>query len=77
MDVQRASKISEQFSSIKGCEVEVWTHGLLVRVDGQTSYFTREECFWPFVFRMAGIVDASAVAEIESHMQARQRMAGA
>jgi len=66
MDAQRADRISKQFSDIQGCDVEVWTHGLLVRYGGQTSYFTREECFWPFVFRIACATEAEAVANIES-----------
>jgi len=77
MDVRRADRISKQFSDIHGCEVEVWTHGLLVRYGGQTSYFTREECFWPFVFRIACATEAEAVARIESSVMGNTGLAQA
>ena len=77
MDVQRASSISSQFSDVTACKVEVWTHGLLVRYSGKTSYFTREECFWPFVFRITCATDADAVARIESSVMGNAGLAQA
>jgi len=69
MDMQRARQIARSFSRLKELQVEELSGGLLVRQGDHSSYFVRESCFWPFVFKVAG--DACpAVADIESKLAA-------
>lgn len=67
MNIQRARQIAQSFAHVSELHVELASRGLLVRHHGVTSYFVRESCFWPFVFKAAGASSAD-VLEIESRM---------
>jgi len=67
MNSQRAQQIARLFSSVAEMQVEQVSGGLLVRQHGHSSYFVREACFWPFVFKTAAS-SRHDVAEIESRM---------
>jgi len=69
MDTRRAHQISRSFSSVDGIRVKAVADGLLVCQHGRSCYFIREACFWPFVFRVAGVAD-SGVAKIEANLSA-------
>jgi len=68
MNIQRARQIARQFAHIGELHVEEISGGLLVRYHGNSSYFVRESCFWPFVFKAAGSSSADVLA-IESRME--------
>jgi len=54
---------------VDGIRVKAVADGLLVCQHGRSCYFIREACFWPFVFRVAGVAD-SGVANIEANLSA-------
>jgi len=67
MNSKRAQQIARLFSGVLELQVEEKSGGLLVRQHGHASYFVREACFWPFVFKAAGSSRCD-VAEIELKM---------
>jgi len=69
MNIQRARQIASSFSSVREMQVEEISGGLLVQHQGHSSFFVRESCFWPFVFKVA---DASRhdVIAIETKLAA-------
>ncbi len=69
MDSRRARRIARSFSRIDGIDVNVVSGGILVRQGGKSSYFVREACFWPYVFRAAGAAGAE-VSDIEEGLAA-------
>jgi len=71
MNIHRAKMIATNFSPNAAFRVEHHSHGLLVRHDRGTAYFVNESGFWPFVFRLAMMINQErAVAEIESRLMA-------
>jgi len=68
MNIHRARQIARQFTHLGELQVEELSGGLLVRHHGNSSYFVRESCFWPFVFKVAGASSADVMA-IESRME--------
>jgi len=69
MDMQRARQIAHSFSRVAELQVEELSGGLLVRHGAHSSYFVRESCFWPFVFKAAG-ASCHDVIEIEARLAA-------
>jgi len=67
MNYQRAQQIAKSFAGVAEMQVEQVSGGLLVQQHGHSSYFVREACFWPFVFKTAAS-SRHVVAEIESRM---------
>lgn len=57
MTVQRARQISRAFSHVNEISVEELSGGLLVHHHENACYFVREACFWPFVFKVAGVAE--------------------
>ncbi|OIQ03994.1 MAG: hypothetical protein COS82_03015 [Zetaproteobacteria bacterium CG06_land_8_20_14_3_00_59_53] len=68
MNIERARRIAHSFAHVAELHVEELSGGLLVQHDGNSSYFVRESCFWPFVFKSAGASQAD-VLEIESRLE--------
>lgn len=69
MNIDRARQIARSFSHLGDLHVEELSGGLLVQHAGNSSYFVRESCFWPFVFKTAGS-SQGAVLEIETRLEA-------
>lgn len=69
MNIQRARQIASSFSQVRELQVEELSRGLLVRHQGHSTYFVRESCFWPFVFKVAGD-SRNDVAQIEMRLAA-------
>lgn len=68
MNAERARQIARSFSHLGELHVEELSGGLLVRHQGNSSYFVRESCFWPFVFKAAGASQAEVLL-IESDLE--------
>lgn len=69
MDMQRARQIAQSFAHVAGLRVEERSGGLVVHHQGHASYFVRESCFWPFVFKAAA-ASRNDVIEIEMQLAA-------
>lgn len=54
MNMQRAQAIASSISG-EDLSVEAISGGLLVRHRGRSAYFVREACFWPFIYKIAGV----------------------
>ncbi len=54
MEAGRAKQIASGFLKVNNCQVKEMDGGLLVQYHGETAYFVRESCFWPFIYRISG-----------------------
>jgi len=61
MNMQRAQAIASSISA-EDLSIEAVSGGLLVRHRGRSAYFVREACFWPYIYKIAGISAQTAQA---------------
>lgn len=70
MDAQRANEIAQGFAQARNFSVHSEGGGLLVECRGRSTFFVREACFWPYVFRIASNDEKHVVADIEARLAA-------
>jgi len=56
----RAKRIAGSFPRSVSLKVIQFRKGLLVRYGQETCYFSREPCFWNYIFTLAGVPVALA-----------------
>jgi hypothetical protein len=70
MDIKRAREIAEALPELHDLSICEEAGRLLVRHANGVSYFARESCFWPFVFRIADARDRLLVNATELRLAA-------
>jgi len=55
MNIERARRIADSFANSVSFTVSQFQHGLLVQYRQRQCYFTRETCFWAYIFTLAGV----------------------
>lgn len=70
MDAKRAGEIAQGFERSRNFSVRPKAGGLLVQYRGNTTFFVREACFWPYIFRVASNDEKHIVMDIEARLAA-------
>lgn len=63
MRADRARKIAAAFSQAGILKIRQSGGGLQVSFCGEERYFSREALFWPFIYRLAGVIEERAIRD--------------